>query len=103
MVGIKDSTGDPVRLAIEIDQTRSGVYTGSAALLLQAAAMGATGAILALANVDPEGCTQAWEGDGACQRELVNGHRAGCPERRAGARSGCSTSATARRRSTRLA
>ena len=20
---------------------------------------------------------QAWEGDGACQRELVNGHRAG--------------------------
>jgi 4-hydroxy-tetrahydrodipicolinate synthase len=77
VVGIKDSTGDPVRLAIEIDQTRSGVYTGSAALALQAAAMGATGAILALANVDPEGCTRAWEGDGACQRELVNGHRPG--------------------------
>jgi 4-hydroxy-tetrahydrodipicolinate synthase len=77
VVGIKDSTGDPVRLAIEIDQTRSGVYTGSAALALQAAAMGASGAILALANVDLEGCMRAWEGDGPCQRELVNGHRAG--------------------------
>ena len=77
VVGIKDSTGDPVRLAIEIDETRCGVYTGSAALALQAAAMGASGAILALANVDPDGCTRAWEGDGNCQRELVNGHRSG--------------------------
>ena len=39
--------------------------------------MGATGAILALANVDPEGCIRAWDGDGACQRALVSGHRAG--------------------------
>ena len=77
VVGIKDSTGEPARLAIEIDQTRSGVYTGSAAVVLQAAAMGASGAILALANVDPEGCARAWEGDGNCQRELVNGHRSG--------------------------
>ena len=77
VAGIKDSTGDPARLAVEIDAMRAGVYTGSAALALQAAAMGATGAILALANVDPDGCRRAWEGDGACQRELVNGHRAG--------------------------
>jgi hypothetical protein len=39
--------------------------------------MGASGAMLALANVDPEGCQMAWEGDGTCQRELINGHRAG--------------------------
>ena len=39
--------------------------------------MGASGAILALANVDPDGCRLAWDGDGACQRALVNGHRAG--------------------------
>jgi 4-hydroxy-tetrahydrodipicolinate synthase len=77
VVGIKDSTGDPTRLAIEIDETRSGVYTGSAALVLQAAAMGAAGAILALANIDPDGCMRAWDGDGTCQRELVNGHRSG--------------------------
>jgi 4-hydroxy-tetrahydrodipicolinate synthase len=77
VVGIKDSTGDPARLAVEIDEKGRGVYTGSAALALQAAAMGATGAILALANVDPDGCARAWDGDGACQRDLVNGHRVG--------------------------
>jgi 4-hydroxy-tetrahydrodipicolinate synthase len=77
VVGIKDSTGDPARLAVEIDEKGAGVYTGSAALALQAAAMGATGAILALANVDPDGCIRAWDGDGGCQRDLVNGHRVG--------------------------
>jgi 4-hydroxy-tetrahydrodipicolinate synthase len=77
VAGVKDSTGDPARLAVELDEVGDGVYTGSAALLLQARAMGCSGAILALANVDPEGCIRAWEGDGACQRELVNGHRPG--------------------------
>lgn len=77
IAGVKDSTGDPVRLAVELDEMGDGVYSGSAALLLQARAMGASGAILALANVDPEGCARAWDGDGACQRELVNGHRPG--------------------------
>jgi 4-hydroxy-tetrahydrodipicolinate synthase len=77
VAGVKDSTGDPARLAIEIDQTGDGVYVGTAALALQAGAMGASGAILALANVDPKGCILAWEGDGACQRALVNGHRSG--------------------------
>jgi 4-hydroxy-tetrahydrodipicolinate synthase len=77
VVGIKDSTGDPARLAAEIDELPGGVYSGNAALVLQAAAMGASGAILALANVDPEGCIRAWEGDGDCQRELINGHRQG--------------------------
>jgi 4-hydroxy-tetrahydrodipicolinate synthase len=77
VAGLKDSTGDPARLAVEADLLDAGLYTGSAALLLQARAMGASGAIAALANVDPGGCIQAWDGDGACQRELVNGHRAG--------------------------
>jgi 4-hydroxy-tetrahydrodipicolinate synthase len=75
IAGVKDSTGDPARLAVELDQVGAGVYTGSAALLLQAQAMGCSGAILALANVDPDGCARAWDGDGDCQRELVNGHR----------------------------
>lgn len=77
VAGLKDSTGDPARLAVELDELDSGVYTGSAALLLQACAMGCSGAIAALANVDPAGCIRAWEGDGNCQRELVSGHRAG--------------------------
>jgi 4-hydroxy-tetrahydrodipicolinate synthase len=77
VAGVKDSTGEPGRLAIEIGQFGGGVYVGSAALVLQAQAMGASGAILALANIDPVGCIRAWEGDGPCQRELVNGHRSG--------------------------
>ncbi|HEX6569152.1 MAG TPA: dihydrodipicolinate synthase family protein, partial [Acidimicrobiales bacterium] len=36
VAGVKDSTGDPIRLAVEIDQVGDGVYTGSAAILLQA-------------------------------------------------------------------
>jgi 4-hydroxy-tetrahydrodipicolinate synthase len=77
VAGLKDSTGDPGRLAVELDEMRSGLYTGSSAVLLQARAIGCSGAILALANVDPAGCIRAWEGDGRCQRELVSGHRAG--------------------------
>ena len=78
MPGIKDSTGDPARLAIEIDEIRAGrLHRQRRAAPCRRPAMGATGAILALANVDPEGCIRAWEGDGACQRELVNGHRSG--------------------------
>lgn len=73
--GIKDSTGEPGRLAIEIEELPGGVYVGSQALVLQARAMGAHGAILALANLDPDGCGRAWDGDGACQRSLITGHR----------------------------
>jgi 4-hydroxy-tetrahydrodipicolinate synthase len=77
VAGLKDSTGDPARLAVELDDMPVGLYTGSAALLLQARAMGCSGAILALANVDPVGCIRAWDGDGDCQRDLISGHRAG--------------------------
>jgi 4-hydroxy-tetrahydrodipicolinate synthase len=77
IAGLKDSTGDPERLALEAGALTVGLYTGSASVLLQGRAMGCSGAILALANVDPVGCTEAWEGDGACQRELINGHRVG--------------------------
>jgi 4-hydroxy-tetrahydrodipicolinate synthase len=77
LAGLKDSTGDAERLIIEADELPVGLYTGSANLIHLAGAIGCSGAILALANLDPEGCIRAWEGDGACQRELVNGHRAG--------------------------
>ena len=77
IAGLKDSAGDPERLALEAGALPVGLYTGSASVLLQGRAMGCSGAILALANVDPVGCIDAWEGDGACQRELINGHRGG--------------------------
>lgn len=75
--GLKDSSGDAERLTIEADELPVGLYVGEAALVLHASAIGCSGAILALANVDPEGCLRAWAGDGRVQRELVNGHRAG--------------------------
>jgi 4-hydroxy-tetrahydrodipicolinate synthase len=74
--GLKDSSGDAERLAIEVEELPEGLYTGSAALLLHARAIGCRGAILALANLDPDGCRRAWEGDGETQRALVSGHRA---------------------------
>jgi 4-hydroxy-tetrahydrodipicolinate synthase len=76
VAGIKDSSGDAERLILEADEIAVGLYTGHPALIHLAGAIGCAGAILALANVDPEGCTRAWAGDGDCQRELINGHRA---------------------------
>lgn len=75
VAGIKDSTGDAERLMLEADELADGVYTGHASLIQLAAAIGCSGAILALANVDPEGCIRAWKGDGTVQRELISGHR----------------------------
>jgi 4-hydroxy-tetrahydrodipicolinate synthase len=76
VAGIKDSSGDAERLILEADEIAAGLYTGHPALIHLAGAIGCAGAILALANVDPEGCARAWNGDGDCQRELINGHRA---------------------------
>jgi 4-hydroxy-tetrahydrodipicolinate synthase len=76
IAGVKDSSGDPERLTIEADECPVGLYVGHPALVHMAGAIGCSGAILALANVDPEGCQRAWRGDGEVQRELINGHRA---------------------------
>lgn len=76
VAGIKDSSGDAERLLLEADELSTGVYTGSPVLVHLAGAVGCAGAILALANVDPEGCQRAWLGDGDVQRTLVNAHRA---------------------------
>ena len=76
IAGCKDSSGDAERLIIEADELSSGLYTGHPTLVHLAASIGCSGAILALANVDPIGCAHAWEGDGVVQRELINGHRA---------------------------
>lgn len=76
VAGIKDSSGDAERLIIEADELPVGLYTGHPSLISLAGAIGCSGAILALANIDPEGCARAWAGDGTVQRELINGHRA---------------------------
>jgi 4-hydroxy-tetrahydrodipicolinate synthase len=76
VAGCKDSSGDPTRLLATLDAFDRPLYVGSAALLLLAGGVGVTGAILALANVQPELCVAAFAGDGAAQRGLVPAHRA---------------------------
>jgi 4-hydroxy-tetrahydrodipicolinate synthase len=75
VAGLKDSSGDPDRLLAELDWGKP-VYTGSSAILSFAGPLGCTGAILALANVDPEGCIAAFTGDAAAQRRLAGAHLA---------------------------
>ena len=77
LAGIKDSTGNPARLAHEIELDWPGaVYTGAAALLGYAGWLGGTGAIVAAANVVPEQCLAAWQGDAAAQHEVIRVERA---------------------------
>jgi dihydrodipicolinate synthase/N-acetylneuraminate lyase len=75
VAGLKDSSGDPDRLLAELDWGKP-VYTGSSAILSFAGPLGCAGAILALANVDPEGCIAAFTGDAAAQRRLASAHLA---------------------------
>jgi len=71
--GIKDSSGSADRLA-EMVSAGFEVYVGSSNLLAIAGPCGAKGAILALANIVPELCWEAWAGDTSAQRELFGVH-----------------------------
>lgn len=76
IAGCKDSTGDPERLLATLRATSVPLYTGSSAVLSLAGPVGCAGAILALANVEPEKCIAAFDGDGRSQRSLVDAHLA---------------------------
>jgi dihydrodipicolinate synthase/N-acetylneuraminate lyase len=78
--GIKDSSGDVERLLRELDAWPGWLYLGAALLTAYGAALGATGAILAAANLVPEDCLAAWDGDMAAQRRLLPAHLA-CRDR----------------------
>ena len=74
VAGLKDSTGDPARLCEELDildGSGGHLYTGSSWVLSFAGPLGAAGAILALANVEPERCVAAFDGDAGAQRALT--------------------------------
>ena len=76
VVGLKDSTGDADRLLAEmvLEGWNRPVYTGSSALLSLAGPLGCPGAILALANAEPELCIAAFAGDAAAQLKLAPAH-----------------------------
>ena len=71
IVGLKDSSGDPARLVRTLATFDGDLYVGSPWLLSAAGPLGATGAILAVANVEPELSIAAFEGDVAAQRQLA--------------------------------
>jgi dihydrodipicolinate synthase/N-acetylneuraminate lyase len=76
VAGQKDSSGDPNRLLDELEHYSGATYVGSSAVLLMAGQLGATGALLALANVEPERCVAAFAGDARAQREITDRHLA---------------------------
>jgi len=73
--GMKDSSGDPERLLSELEVFDRPLYVGAAMLVLLAGALGIAGAILAVANADPEHAIAAFAGDPAAQRALLGAHR----------------------------
>jgi 4-hydroxy-tetrahydrodipicolinate synthase len=73
--GCKDSSGDPDRLLETLDVWDGPLYVGSSSLLALAGPLGCAGAILALANAEPERCIAAFAGDAAAQRALAPAHR----------------------------
>lgn len=76
IAGCKDSTGDAERLLATLRATSVPLYTGSSAVLALAGPVGCAGAILALANVEPERCAAAFAGDADAQRDLIDAHLA---------------------------
>jgi 4-hydroxy-tetrahydrodipicolinate synthase len=76
VAGVKDSSGDAERLLETVTNWDQAVYTGSSALLSFAGPLGCRGAILALANSEPEGCIAAFSGDAAAQRAIAGAHKA---------------------------
>jgi 4-hydroxy-tetrahydrodipicolinate synthase len=74
IVGCKDSSGDPERLLATLSSWDAALYTGSSAVLALAGPLGCAGAILALANAEPQGCIAAFAGDAAAQLALTEAH-----------------------------
>jgi 4-hydroxy-tetrahydrodipicolinate synthase len=76
VTGLKDSSGDAGRLLDELEIFDRDIYVGSTTVLTMGGAVGATGAILVLANAEPERCIAAFAGDGKARVELAAPHRA---------------------------
>jgi 4-hydroxy-tetrahydrodipicolinate synthase len=72
--GLKDSSGDAERLVAELAAFDRPLYVGSSAYLSLAGPLGATGAILGLANTEPELCAAAFDGDVEAQKRLLPLH-----------------------------
>ena len=75
VAGIKDSSGDCERLLETVAQYRKAIYIGSSAIVAWAGMLGATGAILAAANLEPELAVDAFAGNVQAQKDLLYAHK----------------------------
>jgi dihydrodipicolinate synthase/N-acetylneuraminate lyase len=75
VAGLKDSSADAERLLDELAHFHKPLYTGSAVLASYAGMLGATGAILAVANLEPELASDAFAGSVQAQRDLLSVHK----------------------------
>jgi dihydrodipicolinate synthase/N-acetylneuraminate lyase len=75
VAGVKDSSGDCERLLETLAVYHKPVYTGSSAIVAWAGMLGATGAILAAANLEPELCSDAFAGSVEAQKDLLHAHK----------------------------
>jgi 4-hydroxy-tetrahydrodipicolinate synthase len=73
--GMKDSSGDPERLLAELEVFDRWLYVGASSILVMAGSLGCAGAILAVANVDPEHSVAALAGDAGAQQALFAAHK----------------------------
>jgi 4-hydroxy-tetrahydrodipicolinate synthase len=71
---LKDSSGGSERLLRELTEWDRPVYVGSSAVLSFAGPLGCPGAILALANAEPELCAAAFAGETGAQLDLTAAH-----------------------------
>ncbi|MDF1512855.1 MAG: dihydrodipicolinate synthase family protein [Anaerolineae bacterium] len=81
IIGVKDSGGNIAKIADIVHQTPSDfqVLAGSASFFFAALVLGATGGVLALANIAPEACiailqdfqTKAWDRAADLQRQMI--------------------------------
>lgn len=76
VTGCKDSGGDADRLLEEVASFPGALYVGATSLVALAGLVGAAGAILALANLDPRACGRAFAGDPEATRSLAAEQRA---------------------------
>ena len=75
VAGIKDSSGDCERLLDTLAHYHRPFYTGSSSIVTWAGMLGAAGAILAAANLEPELCVDAFAGSVVAQRDLLAAHK----------------------------
>jgi 4-hydroxy-tetrahydrodipicolinate synthase len=71
VAGLKDSSRDAERVTAELTTWDGSVFVGSTSMLELARTLGGAGAILGIANAEPETCVAALSGDPSAQRALA--------------------------------